>query len=167
MARLVRAICAGDRAEGALNAWYDETRNRRLLHQEVNLGIAVDTPDGLLVPVLRNAGHLDIAGIEKALAVLVGSAQNRSAPPETFKDATTTLSDFGPVGGRFAALVIVPPQVAILGAGRITPKTLVEGGNAIEKPFLPLSLTFDHRVVTGGEAARFLAAVIADLETAD
>ncbi len=167
MAHLVRAICAGYRAEGALNAWYDETRNRRLLHQEVNLGIAVDTPDGLLVPVLRNAGHLDLAGIEKALAALVGSAQNRSAPPETFKDATITLSDFGPVGGRFAALVIVPPQVAILGAGRITPKTLVEGGNAIEKPFLPLSLTFDHRVVTGGEAARFLAAVIADLETAD
>ncbi len=167
MARLVRAIVAGCRTEGALNTWYDETRNSRLLHREVDLGIAVDMPDGLLVPVLRNAGCLDLSGIEKALAALVESARNRSAPPKAFKDATITLSDFGPIGGRFATLVIVPPQVAILGAGRITPKPLVEGGNTVEKPFLPLSLTFDHRVVTGGEAARFLAAVIADLESAD
>ncbi len=167
MARLARAIAAGCRAEAALNAWYDERRNSRLLHREVHLGIAVDTPDGLLVPVLRNAGRLDLAGTEKALGGLVESARNRSAPPEIFKDATITLSNFGPIGGRFATLVIVPPRVAILGAGRITPKPLVEGGKAIEKPFLPLSLTFDHRVVTGGEAARFLAAVIADLETAD
>ena len=167
MARLVRAIVAGCRAEGALNAWYDETRNSRLLHQEVDLGIAVDTPDGLLVPVLRQAGRLDLAEIERALAALVESARNRSAPPETFKDATITLSNFGLIGGRFATLVIVPPQVAILGAGRITPKPLVEGGKTVGKPFLPLSLTFDHRVVTGGEAARFLMAVIADLETED
>jgi pyruvate dehydrogenase E2 component (dihydrolipoamide acetyltransferase) len=167
MARLVRAIVAGCRTEGALNAWYDETRNSRLLHQELDIGIAVDTPDGLLVPVLRNSGRLGLAEIETALTALIESAQNRSAPPETFKDATITLSNFGPIGGRFAALVIVPPQVAILGAGRITPKPLVEGGNAVEKPFLPLSLTFDHRVVTGGEATRFLAAVIADLETAE
>ena len=167
MARLVRAIAAGCRAEGALNVWYDEERNSRLLHQQVDLGIAVDTPDGLLVPVLRQAGRLDVAEIERALTALVESAQNRSAPPETFQGATITLSNFGPIGGRFATLVIVPPQVAILGAGRITPKPLVEGGNPVEKPFLPLSLTFDHRVVTGGEAARFLMAVIADLETAD
>ncbi len=166
MARLVHAVVAGCKAEEALNVWYDPEQGGRLLHRNVNIGIAVDTPDGLLVPVLQNAGHLDLAEIETALGALVESTQNRSAPLETFRDATITLSNFGPIGGRFATLVIVPPQVAILGAGRITPKPMVEGGKAVEKPFLPLSLSFDHRVVTGGEAAQFLAAVIADLETA-
>jgi pyruvate dehydrogenase E2 component (dihydrolipoamide acetyltransferase) len=166
MARLVRAVVAGCKAEAALNAWYDPERGSRLLHSEVNIGIAVDTPDGLLVPVLRQAGRLDLEGIEKCLPELVESARSRSADPEAFQGATITLSNFGPIGGRFAALVVTPPQVAILGAGRMTQKPLIEGGKAVDKPYLPLSLSFDHRVVTGGEATRFLAAVIADLETA-
>jgi pyruvate dehydrogenase E2 component (dihydrolipoamide acetyltransferase) len=167
MARLVRALVAACQAEAALNVWYDAERDNRLPHDTVNIGIAVDTSDGLLVPVLRHAERLDLDGIEKALPGLVDSARNRSASPQTYQDATITLSNFGTIGGRFATLVIVPPKVAILGAGRITPKPVIEAGKAVNKPFLPLSLSFDHRVVSGGEATRFLMAVIADLETAD
>jgi len=167
MARLVRALVAGCQAEAALNVWYDAERNSRLQHGTVNIGMAVDTPDGLLVPVLRHAERLDLDGIEKALPGFVDSARNRSASPQTYQDATITLSNFGPVGGRFAALIVSPPQVAILGAGRIRPKPVIEAGNVTEKPYLPISLSFDHRVVTGVEATRFLSAVIVDLETAD
>jgi len=78
--------------------------------------------------------------------------------------ATITLSNFGMVGGRFASLVVVPPQVAIVGAGRIAPLVVAHRGRPAVRRVLPLSLTFDHRVVTGGEAARFMVALKSDLE---
>jgi pyruvate dehydrogenase E2 component (dihydrolipoamide acetyltransferase) len=77
------------------------------------------------------------------------------------------LSNFGALGGRFAALVVVPPQVAILGAGRVCPGLVEAASGPAIRHVLPLSLTFDHRVVTGGEAARFLAAAIHDLELSE
>ena len=80
------------------------------------------------------------------------------------RGATISLSNFGALGGLFATLVVVPPQVAILGAGRIHPRVTTIDGRFITTLMLPLSLTFDHRVVSGGEAARFLAAVKAALE---
>ena len=85
-------------------------------------------------------------------------------PPAAFREPTITLSNFGSLGGRHAALVVVPPQVAIVGAGRIRQAVLVRQGEAVVSQVMPLSLTFDHRAVTGGEAAAFLAAAIADLE---
>ena len=87
-------------------------------------------------------------------------------PSEELRGATITLSNFGMIGGRFANLVIVPPQVAIIGAGRIRQGMLVREGRPSVRRILPLSLTFDHRVVTGGEAARFLVALKSDLERA-
>jgi pyruvate dehydrogenase E2 component (dihydrolipoamide acetyltransferase) len=80
------------------------------------------------------------------------------------RGATITLSNFGMIGGRFANLIVVPPQVAIVGAGRIDDRMLVRDGTPAVRRVLPLSLTFDHRVVTGGEAARFLMALKSDLE---
>ena len=76
------------------------------------------------------------------------------------------MSNFGTIGGKFAELVVVPPQVAILGAGRIDSKVVLRDGQTVEHRFLPLSLTFDHRAATGAEAARFLRAAIEDLEKA-
>jgi pyruvate dehydrogenase E2 component (dihydrolipoamide acetyltransferase) len=93
--------------------------------------------------------------------------RSRRIARESLRGQTVTLSNFGVLGGRFAALVVVPPQVAILGAGRVAPGLVRTGGSAEIRDTLPLSLTFDHRVVTGGEAARFLAAVIGDLERKD
>jgi pyruvate dehydrogenase E2 component (dihydrolipoamide acetyltransferase) len=82
------------------------------------------------------------------------------------RGATITLSNFGMIGGRFASLVVVPPQVAIVGAGRIAPRVVAHQGQPAVRRVLPLSLTFDHRVVTGGEAARFMVALKSDLERA-
>jgi pyruvate dehydrogenase E2 component (dihydrolipoamide acetyltransferase) len=91
---------------------------------------------------------------------------DRSLAPGELRGATITLSNFGALGGRYAALSILPPQVAILGAGRIAARPSIHGGQLAVRRLLPLSLSFDHRAVTGAEAARFLAAVIADLATA-
>ncbi len=91
-------------------------------------------------------------------------ARARRIAPDGLRGATITLSDFGALGGLFAALVVVPPQVAILGAGRIRSCVVAVGEQFMARRMLPLSLTFDHRAVSGGEAARFLAAVRAALE---
>ena len=91
-------------------------------------------------------------------------ARARAIPPEELRGATITLSNFGMIGGRFASLVVVPPQVAIVGAGRASLHATVHQDEVTVGRMLPLSLTFDHRVVTGGEAARFLLALKSDLE---
>jgi pyruvate dehydrogenase E2 component (dihydrolipoamide acetyltransferase) len=162
--RLVRAIAAACKAEPSLNAWYNAELGERRLIKRIDLGIAVDTEGGLIVPVLRNAGERDAKELRAGLDRLRADAAARSIPPEELRGATITLSNFGMIGGRFANLVVVPPQVAIIGAGRIDQRIMAHQGKAAVRSVLPLSLTFDHRVVTGGEAARFLAALKADLE---
>jgi pyruvate dehydrogenase E2 component (dihydrolipoamide acetyltransferase) len=168
-ARVVRAIVAACRTEPALNAWYDARAGGRVLHSRIDLGIAVDTHEGLFVPVLRDVGALGAGELRGRIDALAEAAERRSLALEDLRGATITLSNFGTLAGRYAALMVVPPQVAILGAGRIAGRAVAaEAGNAVVvHRMLPLSLTFDHRAVTGGEAARFLAAVIADLEQAD
>ena len=163
--RLARAIAAGCAASPGLNAWYDgRTMERRLLKQ-IDLGLAVDTEDGLFVPVLRNIGERDAADLRRGIEAMKKDVRARTVPVAELRGQTITLSNFGMFAGRFAALVIVPPQVAILGAGRIAERPVVADGKLMAHRILPLSLTFDHRAVTGGEAARFLKAAIEDLET--
>jgi pyruvate dehydrogenase E2 component (dihydrolipoamide acetyltransferase) len=166
MARLVRALAAAAGAEPALNAWYDAQAGTRRLHARLDLGIAVQTADGLFVPVLRDAARLDAMAARAEIERLRAAVRNRSLRPEEQRGATLTLSNFGPLGGRFASLVVVPPQVAIVGAGRIDARVVAREGRPVVRRVLPLSLSFDHRVVTGGEAAHFLAAARADLELA-
>ena len=161
--RLVRAIAAACRALPALNAWYDGKAMERRLLPQIDLGIAVDTPDGLFVPVLRNIGGRDAADLRGGLERMKADVRARTVPVAELRGQTITLSNFGMFGGHFANLVIVPPQVAILGAGRIAARPVAVDGQLAPHRLLPLSLTFDHRAVTGGEAARFLAAAIADL----
>ena len=163
MARLARAIIAACRAEPALNAWYDGRADALTLREEIDLGIAVDLPDGLLVPVLRDAQK--IQELEKELEELITKARDRSLSPDRLRGATITLSNFGTIGGRYASPIVVPPTVAIIGAGRIERRPVVAADGTIgAHRVLPLSLTFDHRAATGGEAARFLNALKADLQ---
>jgi pyruvate dehydrogenase E2 component (dihydrolipoamide acetyltransferase) len=162
--RLVRAVVAGCTAVPDLNAWYDGRTMERRLIKQIDLGLAVDTGDGLFVPVLRNVGGRDAADLRRGIEAMKRDLQARSVPVAELRGQTITLSNFGMFGGRFAALVIVPPQVAILGAGRIAPRAVVVDGKLVAHRLLPLSLTFDHRAVTGGEAARFLRAAIEELE---
>jgi pyruvate dehydrogenase E2 component (dihydrolipoamide acetyltransferase) len=162
--RLVRAIAAACKAEPALNAWYDSGSAARRLMDRVDLGIAVDTEGGLIVPVLRNVVAREVTDLRTGLDHLRRDAIARSIPLEELRGATITLSNFGMIGGRFANLIIVPPQTAIVGAGRISERVVAHRGQPAIRRLLPLSLTFDHRVVTGGEAARFLVALKSDLE---
>ncbi len=162
--RLVRAIVVGCAEEPALNAWYDSQSQGRRLHAKVDLGIAVDTPDGLFVPVLRDVAKRAPTDLRRGLERMKADIRARTIPPDELKGATITLSNFGTLAGRYAAPVVVPPQVTILSTGKIEPRPVVVDGRVAVHRTIPLSLTFDHRVVTGGEAARFLAAVIADLE---
>jgi pyruvate dehydrogenase E2 component (dihydrolipoamide acetyltransferase) len=161
--RLVRAIATACKAEPSLNAWYNSQAGERRLIKRIDIGIAVDTEGGLIVPVLRNVGERDARDLRAGLDRMRADASARSIPPEELRGATITLSNFGMIGGRFANLVVVPPQVAIVGAGRIEARVMVHQGRAAVRRVLPLSLTFDHRVVTGGEAARFLVALRSDL----
>jgi 2-oxoisovalerate dehydrogenase E2 component (dihydrolipoyl transacylase) len=162
--RLLRAIGAGCRAEPGLNAWFDgSTQGRRLFHH-IQVGIAVDTPDGLLVPVIRDVGNRDAAALRAEVNRLKAGARDRSLPATDLRDFTFMLSNFGVMAGRYATPVVVPPSVAILGAGRISQDVVAVEGRIEAHRRIPLSLTFDHRCVTGGEAVRFLAAVIEDLQ---
>ncbi|HZT47324.1 MAG TPA: dihydrolipoamide acetyltransferase family protein [Hyphomicrobiaceae bacterium] len=164
--RLVRAIAAACKTEPSLNAWYNAAAAERRLVKRVDIGIAVDTEGGLIVPVLRNVGERDAQDLRAGLNRMRADAAARSIPPEELRGATITLSNFGMIGGRFANLVVVPPQVAIIGAGRIAQRVMVHERQPAVRAVLPLSLTFDHRVVNGGEAARFLVALKLDLERA-
>lgn len=166
-ARLIRAICVGCKAEPSLNAWLQTGATGRKVHPHVDLGVAVDSPDGLFVPVMRNAENLTPAAARERLNELVAAVRDRTIAIEDLRGATITLSNFGSLGGRHAVLVVVPPQVAILGAGRAAPRVVAVDGQPAVHRVLPLSLTVDHRAVAGGEAARFLAAVVADLQLPD
>jgi pyruvate dehydrogenase E2 component (dihydrolipoamide acetyltransferase) len=160
----MRAIAAACRAEPALNAWYNSGAGARRLVKRIDIGIAIDTEGGLIVPVMRNVAERDARDLRAGLDRLRADAAARSIPLEELRGATITLSNFGMIGGRFASLVVVPPQVAIVGAGRIAALVVAHQGRPAVRRVLPLSLTFDHRVVTGGEAARFIVALKSDLE---
>lgn len=164
LVRLALAIAEAARVEPGLNSWFDGHRMLLKQHETLDLGIAVDTPDGLFVPVLRDVGNRSAEDLRAGMARLRADVQARSIPPQEMMGATFTLSNYGTLFGRYASPVVVPPQVAILGAGGIR-REPVAGGNEVEvHPILPLSLTFDHRVITGGEAARFLKALVEALE---
>ncbi|MDP2229164.1 MAG: dihydrolipoamide acetyltransferase family protein [Moraxellaceae bacterium] len=161
--RLVQALVAASAAEPALNAWFDGEHSQRTLHADVHVGLAVDTAQGLYEPVLRHAGTLSEEALQAQIIALKNAAAAQTLTPADMQGATLTLSNFGAIAGRFATPLVMPPQVAILGAGRVF-DALAPGRPTQTVLKLPLSLTVDHRAVTGGEAARFLAAVIKYLQ---
>ncbi|MGN6790732.1 MAG: dihydrolipoamide acetyltransferase family protein [Rhodanobacteraceae bacterium] len=162
-ARLVRAIVAACKAVPALNAWFDGKNLTVTRHPHVDLGIAVDTDDGLFVPALRNADMLDARGLREGINRLRAQVEDRSIPASELSGYTISLSNFGMFAGRYASPVVVPPCVAIVGAGKLVHDVVaVMGGIEVHRR-MPISLTFDHRAATGGEAARFLKAILDDL----
>jgi pyruvate dehydrogenase E2 component (dihydrolipoamide acetyltransferase) len=161
--RLVRAIVAACKAVPALNAWFDGDALAVTRHPHVDVGIAVDTDDGLFVPALRNADMLDARGIREGINRLRAQVEERSIAASELAGYTISLSNFGMFAGRYATPVVVPPCVAIVGAGRLSHDVVaVIGGIEVHRR-LPISLTFDHRAATGGEAARFLKALLDDM----
>jgi 2-oxoisovalerate dehydrogenase E2 component (dihydrolipoyl transacylase) len=161
--RLVRALVAACRAVPALNAWFDGDAGTRTLHQRVDVGIAVDTDDGLFVPALRNADVLDAAGVRAAINRIRDTVRDRSIPASELTGYTISLSNFGVFAGRYATPIVVPPCVAIVAAGKLRHELVPVMGGVETHRLMPLSLTFDHRAATGGEAAKFLRAMLDDL----
>jgi pyruvate dehydrogenase E2 component (dihydrolipoamide acetyltransferase) len=164
--RLIRAIVAGVRAEPALNAWFDHVEIGRRVLEKVHVGIAVDTLEGLFVAVLQDVANRSEESLRAGLEKMKTDTLNRSVPAEELRGYTITLSNFGRFGGKYATPVIVPPTVAIVAAGSLRDAAVPVDGQIRIARILPLSVTFDHRCVTGGEATRFLAAMIADLQKA-
>lgn len=163
-ARVLRALAAAARAEPGLNAWYDGSTESRTQFPHLDIGIAVDTPEGLLVAVMRHVEQRGEQELRSELDRLKRGARERTLKPEELRHFTFMLSNFGTMAGRYATPLVVPPAVAILGTGRVREDVIAVEGRVEIHARMPLSLSFDHRVITGGEAVRFLAALIADLE---
>lgn len=165
--RLIRAIIHASKYEPALNAWFDTKHSARQCFEQVHLGLAMDNDEGLFVPVIHDAAKHSDNELRQIINELKESVRNRAVSADKLKGATITLSNFGKFAGRFASPIIVPPMVSILAVGRLYKAAIVTNEDKVEAhKMLPLSLSFDHRAVTGGEATRFLGAVIESLEKA-
>jgi pyruvate dehydrogenase E2 component (dihydrolipoamide acetyltransferase) len=167
MARLMRALVCAWRAEPALNAWYHAGSSSRTLLDYIDLAVAIDTPAGLIVPVVRGVEGKSPEELRAALAEQKQAAHEKRTAPQDLRGFTLMLSNFGTLAGRYGIPLVVPPAVAILGAGKVREDAVAVAGSVRAHRRMPLSLSFDHRCITGGEACRFLAAAIADLEKSE
>lgn len=157
---IIQAIASACQYEPSLNAHYDSQNQQRQLFSQVNIGLAVDTPSGLLVPVIPDVRQKKPDELRKWIETCKTQANQHRIAPGPKISSTFLLSNFGAIMGKYATPVILPPTVATLGVGRLRETIIVKNGQLECGKLLPLSLSIDHRVVTGGEAARFLKAVI-------
>jgi len=154
-----------------VNASIDMAEGTITYHEAENLGIAVDTDRGLLVPVIRNAGDLNIAGLSRSIADIAERTRQSKVAPDELSGGTFTITNTGSRGALFDTPIINQPQVAILGTGAIVKRPVVvpdtTGQEVIAiRSMMYLSLSYDHRLVDGADAARFLVAMKARLEEA-
>ncbi|MAC18705.1 MAG: hypothetical protein CMJ23_03330 [Phycisphaerae bacterium] len=156
---VMTATCRALRAHPAMNANVDDPREEILIKDVVNLGCAVDTEHGLMVPVIPNADRLSLVQLADSVKGVAEGCKNRTIPREQLTGGTFTISNVGSYGGRFATPIINYPEVAILAAGRAFEKVMAKDGMIFAGLALPLSLSCDHRVVDGAEGARFLNTV--------
>ena len=164
--RTIRALATAAKFEPALNAWLNAKAGTLRRHSAVHIGIAVDSPDGLFVPSLKHCDTRDALQIRSELNRLRDGVKTRSLPPEELSGYTLMFSNFGVFAGKYATPVVVPPCVCIVGTGRLYHAVVPVLGGVETHRMMPISLTFDHRAATGGEAARFLKAMIDDLQRA-
>lgn len=147
-----------------LNASLDDEKEEITIKKYYNIGIAVDTPDGLMVPVIKDAGKKTILELASEIQGLSSKARERKIKLEEMKGGTFTITNYGHFGGTFATPIINYPEAAILGTGKISEKPWVRDGQIIIRKIIPLSLTFDHRVTDGVDASRFLTKIINYIE---
>ncbi|MBC7772907.1 MAG: 2-oxo acid dehydrogenase subunit E2 [Pyrinomonadaceae bacterium] len=145
---------------GAMNARVDDAAQEIVQYAAVHLGIATDTDNGLMVPVIRDADRLDVVGLARGIAHAAGSARDRTATRDSLMGSTFTISNVGSHAGKFATPVINYPEVGILAVGRVFDSVMVRDGQAAIGKSLPLSLACDHRVVDGATAALALAEIV-------
>lgn len=164
---VITAVCKALRQHPALNANIDDANEEILVKSVINLGIAVDTDHGLMVPVIDNADAKSIVELGDRVTELAGGCRNRTIDREKLTGGTFTISNVGSYGGLYATPIINYPEVGILAAGRVREQVLARDGAIFAGKVMPLSLSCDHRVVDGAEGARFLSTVVKLLERPD
>lgn len=164
MIRVIQAIIAACRAEPILNSHFNGKALSYQLNEQINIGIAIDTAHGLYVPVIKNAESLSEKDLRAQINTFKEQAEKKSLAQQDLHGATILLSNFGSIAGRFANPTVIPPTVTIVGIGRIYQEAKKAGESLTLQYVLPISLSVDHRLVTGGETARFLHAMIQMLE---
>ena len=161
---VVKAVASALRQHPALNASVDMEQGQIIYKEYVNIGIAVDTERGLVVPVLRRADELSIPELARALAELSERVRQGQFTPEDLQGSTFSISNLGAIGGTYSTPIINIPEVAILLVGRTRKMPVVVNDQVAIRLMMPLSLSYDHRLVDGATAARFLNDVIGYLE---
>lgn len=162
---VMKAVATALRRHPMLNASLDEDTEQVVYKEYVHLGVAVDTPRGLVVPVVRNADRMSVAELARALASVAERARSVQFSIEDLRGGTFTVSNLGAVGGTYSTPIINYPEVAILLLGRARWLPVVRDGRIEPRLMLPLSLSYDHRLVDGATAARFLNDVIEQLQS--
>lgn len=162
--RVIRAIAYACTVEPIMHASFNAEHLAFRLNEHVNIGIAVDAPHGLYVPVLQAVDKQTDKELREKINHLKQQAKNKSFTPEDLQGATISLSNFGMIAGRYGTPMIVPPMVAIVGIGKLRDTVVPVKGEVVIHKIMPISISLDHRAVTGGEATRFLGAMIEALE---
>lgn len=156
MGFILKAVAVALKAHPRLNASLSEDGEQMILHRSMNLGIAVDTPEGLMVPVLRHAETKGVLTLAAEAAVLAEHCRAHTVKLEELQGGTFSITNYGSAGTLFGLPVIKPNEAAILGVGTITKKPVVLDGEIAVRDILALTLCFDHRIVDGGDAGRFM-----------
>jgi len=157
---ILKAVALALKKFRSLNAQMDLANNQMLYKNYYNIGIAVDTEYGLVVPVIRDVDKLSIFELAEKVNELAVKARDRSLTMEDMSDGTFTITNYGAIGGMFGVPVINYPQTGILGIGRLLKKPVVKNNEIVIGSVLPLSLSVDHRIVDGGDTARFVNQVM-------
>lgn len=161
---VLKVVAATLRQHEIFNASLDEANAEIVIKDYVHIGIAVDTEAGLLVPVIRDVDKKDLVQLSKELADLAAKARDRKVSLEELKGGSFTISNQGGIGGGHFTPIVNKPEVAILGLGRSVLKPVVKEGKVESRLMLPLALSYDHRVIDGGKAARFVVDLVKALE---
>ena len=142
----------------------DEAAGEIVLKEYVHIGIAVDTEHGLIVPVIRDVGKKSLLELSKELELIAAKARDRKLGADEMKGGSFTISNQGGIGGGAFTPIVNVPQVAILGMARGALKPVVRDGQVVARLMLPLALSYDHRAIDGGSAARFIVDLVAAFE---
>lgn len=161
---MIKAVAGALRQFPAFNASYDDAAGEMIFKDYVHIGVAVDSPKGLMVPVLRDADRKGLMTLSKEMKEIADKAKDFKLAIDDMRGGTFTVTNVGSLGGTFATPMINYPEVAILGMGKLQEKPVVRNGQIVIRKMLPLFLSFDHRVIDGADAARFCRTVINFLE---
>jgi pyruvate dehydrogenase E2 component (dihydrolipoamide acetyltransferase) len=164
---IVKAVTIALKKFPNFNAHFDEQKMEIIRKKKHNVGIAVDTPEGLMVPVIKDVDRKSVMDIAEDILRMAGHARERKLRLDAVKGGTFTLTNVGSIGGMYSTPIINPPEIAIMGVHRIRDMPLVVDGKIAIRKVMGISLCFDHRVVDGAEATEFMNEVKMHLEDPD